>query len=175
MNKFFKASILSLMALLFYNTSTAKTFVLEQMVPENQIYELVKSQINKYKYNNFRYYRYERCVIIVSDLGKEKGNELAKDLKKIKGIDNVIYIDKQNDDSFWKAMHDTNITGRVEIELLKNKQVYFGDAHVKTIDGGIVCVFTSIDKHADPQAIADTLQNIKNVKDVIFSYHRRAE
>lgn len=172
MNNIFKIGILPLFISLFSFVCADNEKIIEQMVPWGELPQHVEEQINRHA-PTARYYIYDRCVIVAANLNEESRKKLIADLKAINGIDNVIYVSSTQNNPIGQTFDDTAITAEISQKLLRMKDVYFPNTHVKTLEGGVACVFASLKKGADKTSIINELKSVKGVRHLVFCYSYR--
>jgi len=146
--------------------------VTEQMLSESDLENKIEDRIAEYHEYEIRYYIYNRNVILASKMPRDRRDTLMNTIRGIRGVDHVIYVDA-GDDSFKQSISDSVITAKVEAKLFSIKGVNSFRAHVKTIGGGICCVFASLEKGTSKQKVVDELKKIDGVNNIVFCYSYR--
>lgn len=147
--------------------------ITEQMLTECELEKTIENKISNYDEAKIRYYIYNRNVILVSKMSDSERDTLISDLKKIHGVDHVIYVDTDKNSSFKQTVNDSVITTKVEAKLFSIAGVNSLRSHVKTIGGGVCCVFASLEKGTNKQKVVDELKQIEGVSNIVLCYSYR--
>lgn len=173
MTKIFKICVLSLFISLFNSVfaAGAAVDVVEQAISCGELHQQVKAKIDNLA-PNARYYVYGPCVIVVSNLNDDAKARLINELKSVNGVSNVVYIASgSNSSSIGQTLDDTAVTAKIKQKMLTMDGVCFSTSHVKTLEGGVACVFVSLKNRANKDAIINELKRIAGIRHLVFCYN----
>lgn len=107
---------------------------------------------------------------VENDIERDLAEELAKGVDGVKEVDNEITIDPEvqrnpKGNSFYRKMEDANITARVKLRFLMEKNIHGLKIHVET-KNGVVSLDGNVNSEIEADLARQIALNTEGVTDV---------